>query len=38
VRDLPLTGAIGQFVDSTDTLGERTRTRSIINALYPRSG
>lgn len=38
VRDLPLTGTIDQFDDSTDTLGQRTRTRTIINALYPGRG
>lgn len=33
VRDLPLTGAIDQFVDSTDVLSHRTRSRLVAEAL-----
>src|SRR6185437_4899603 len=35
VRALPLTGAIDQFVDSTDALGHRTHSRALGTALYP---
>ncbi|MFJ6200037.1 DUF4037 domain-containing protein [Micromonospora sp. NPDC092111] len=35
LRGLPLTGAIDQFVDNTDALGHRTRSRAIAAALYP---
>ena len=35
IRALPLTGAIDQFVDSTDALGHRTRSRALAAALYP---
>ncbi|WBB76056.1 DUF4037 domain-containing protein [Micromonospora sp. WMMD1128] len=35
LRALPLTGAIDQFVDSTDVLGHRTRSRKLTAALYP---
>jgi hypothetical protein len=35
LRALPLTGAIDQFVDNTDALGHRTRSRAIAAALYP---
>lgn len=34
VRALPLTGAIDQFVDSTDALAHRTRSRALVAALY----
>lgn len=34
IRDLPRTGAIDQFVDSTDVLAHRTRSRSLSEALY----
>jgi hypothetical protein len=34
VRALPLTGAIDQFVDSTDALAHRTRSRALVTALY----
>jgi hypothetical protein len=34
VRDLPLTGAIDQFVDSTDALAHRARSRRLANGLY----
>lgn len=30
VRDLPLTGAVDQFVDSTDALADRARTRRLV--------
>lgn len=30
VRDLPLTGAVDQFVDSTDALEDRARTRRLV--------
>ncbi|WP_089156285.1 DUF4037 domain-containing protein [Micromonospora sp. NBS 11-29] len=36
LRALPLTGAIDQFVDNTDALGDRARCRAIADALYPR--
>jgi hypothetical protein len=35
VRALPLTGAIDQFVDSTDVLAYRTRSHALAAALYP---
>lgn len=35
VRALPLTGAIDQFVDSTDALAHRSRSRALTAALYP---
>ena len=35
LRALPLTGAIDQFVDSTDALADRTRSRALAAALYP---
>ncbi|MFD2415371.1 DUF4037 domain-containing protein [Amycolatopsis pigmentata] len=35
LRDLPLTGAIDQFVDSTDALGSRTLTRRLAQAVFP---
>jgi uncharacterized protein DUF4037 len=35
IRALPLTGAIDQFVDSTDTLHNRALSRSLTEALYP---
>jgi hypothetical protein len=35
MRGLPLTGAVDQFIDSTDALGHRTRSRRLANALYP---
>lgn len=35
VRALPFTGAIDQFVDSTDALAHRTRSRALAAALYP---
>ncbi|MFJ8912724.1 DUF4037 domain-containing protein [Amycolatopsis sp. NPDC102389] len=35
LRDLPLTGAIDQFVDSTDALGPRALTRRLAQALVP---
>ncbi|KAA2266597.1 DUF4037 domain-containing protein [Solihabitans fulvus] len=35
IRDLPMTGAIDQFVDSTDVLAHRTRSRHLAAALYP---
>jgi hypothetical protein len=34
LRDLPLTGAIDQFVDSADALGHRTRSRALTIALF----
>jgi hypothetical protein len=34
VRALPLTGAVDQFVDSTDALSHRSRSRAIAAALY----
>jgi len=34
VRALPLTGAIDQFIDSTDALTHRTRSRALAAALY----
>lgn len=34
VRGLPSTGAIDQFVDSTDALAHRTRSRQLADALY----
>ncbi|HWC83819.1 MAG TPA: DUF4037 domain-containing protein [Pseudonocardiaceae bacterium] len=37
LRELPLTGAIDQFVDSTDALGHRGTTRRLGSALYPDS-
>ena len=36
IRGLPLTGAIDQFVDSTDALAHRTRSRALVAALYPK--
>ncbi|MEU6153266.1 DUF4037 domain-containing protein [Actinosynnema sp. NPDC047251] len=35
LRHLPLTGAIDQFVDSTDALGRRTLTRRLAQAVLP---
>jgi hypothetical protein len=35
LRALPLTGAIDQFVDNTDALSHRTRSRALTAALYP---
>jgi hypothetical protein len=35
VGALPLTGAIDQFVDSTDALTHRTRSRALAAAIYP---
>ncbi|MEV6931724.1 DUF4037 domain-containing protein [Dactylosporangium sp. NPDC051485] len=35
LRALPVTGAIDQFVDSTDALSHRTRSRALGTALYP---
>lgn len=35
VRALPLTGAIDQFVDSTDALAHASRSRALAAALYP---
>jgi hypothetical protein len=32
---LPRTGAVDQFVDSTDALAHRTRSRALVAALYP---
>lgn len=32
VRRLPLTGAVDQYVDSTDVLGDRTRVRNVAAA------
>ncbi|MFF0152590.1 DUF4037 domain-containing protein [Micromonospora sp. NPDC005203] len=34
LRALPPTGAIDQFVDNTDALGHRTRSRALTAALY----
>ena len=34
VRALPLTGAVDQFVDSTDALAHRARSRALTAALY----
>ncbi|MET9263880.1 DUF4037 domain-containing protein [Amycolatopsis sp. NPDC004079] len=34
LRDLPLTGAIDQFADSTDALGSRTLTRRLAQAVF----
>ncbi|WP_370936999.1 DUF4037 domain-containing protein [Amycolatopsis sp. cg13] len=34
LRDLPPTGAIDQFVDSTDALGSRTLTRRLAQAVF----
>jgi len=38
LRALPLTGAIDQFVDSTDALGHRVRSRALAAALYSQRG
>jgi hypothetical protein len=35
LRDLPPTGAIDQFVDSTDALARRARARAVVAGLYP---
>ncbi|MER6668052.1 DUF4037 domain-containing protein [Amycolatopsis japonica] len=35
LRDLPLTGAIDQFVDSTDALGARAFTRRFAQVVFP---
>lgn len=35
LRDLPLTGAIDQFVDSTDALGAHAFTRRFAQAVFP---
>ncbi|WP_344614306.1 DUF4037 domain-containing protein [Dactylosporangium salmoneum] len=35
LRALPVTGAIDQFVDSTDALSHRTRSRALGTVLYP---
>ncbi len=35
VRGLPLIGAIDQFVDSTDVLNHRDRSRRLASARYP---
>jgi len=34
LRALPLTGAVDQFVDSTDALAHRARSRALAAALY----
>jgi hypothetical protein len=34
VRELPLTGTVDQFADSTDALAHRTRSRGLAAALY----
>lgn len=36
LRNLPLTGAIDQFVDSTDALGNRTLTQLFARAIFLR--
>jgi hypothetical protein len=36
VRGLPLTGAVDQFVDSTDALTHPPRSRALAAALYPK--
>jgi hypothetical protein len=36
IRRLPLTGTVDQFVDSTDALAHRTRSRALVAALYPK--
>ncbi|MEV5741307.1 DUF4037 domain-containing protein [Microbispora rosea] len=35
VRRLPLTGAVDQYVDSTDVLGDRSRVRRVAGAARP---